>query len=99
MEWVLLVLAAYLIGSIPFGLIFGKEIDYDERSGKFRLDDNEFYDRNVKNGSTQEQMCIRILNAYKVMMTRGIYGCYMYACNPGMQKFLKKWFPFASGSA
>lgn len=81
------------------GLIFGKEIDYDERSGKFRLDDNEFYDRNVKYGSTQEQMCIRILNAYKVMMTRGIYGCYMYACNPGMQKFLKKWFPSASGSA
>lgn len=26
MEWVLLVLAAYLIGSIPFGLIFGKAI-------------------------------------------------------------------------
>ena len=31
-----------------------------------------------------------ILNAYKVMMTRGIKGCYVYAYNKGLKEYLSK---------
>ena len=74
------------------GLIFGNEIDWDERRNCFIINDQEFYDTKVKMDSTAAQIQQHIVNAYKVMMTRGIKGCYMYACNPGMQKYLKKWF-------
>ena len=74
------------------GLIFGEEIDWDERAGCFKINLEKFFDKKVKEATPEEQVKEYIINAYKVMMTRGIKGCYMYACNPGMQKFLKKWF-------
>lgn len=74
------------------GLIFGNEIDWDERRNCFIINEKEFYDTKVKMDSPAFQIQQHIINAYKVMITRGIKGCYMYACNPGMQKFLKKWF-------
>ena len=74
------------------GLIFGEEIDWDERAGCFKINLEKFFDKKVKEATPEEQVKEYIINAYKVMMTRGIKGCYMYACKPGMQKFLKKWF-------
>jgi len=74
------------------GIIFGEEIDYDEKRNKFVIDLNRFYDVKVKSATPPEMVKSFIINAYKVMMTRGIKGCYLYACNPGMKKFLKKYF-------
>ena len=74
------------------GIIFGKEIEWKEELGEFQINLNEFWDVKVKSATPEEKVKEYIINAYKVMMTRGIKGCYMYACNPGMQKFLKKWF-------
>ncbi len=82
------------------GLIFGEEIEYDEAKCGFRFNMRKFCDKNAKYlKATDAENHERVLSAYRVMLTRGIRGCYMYACNPGMQKFLKKWFPSASGSA
>lgn len=74
------------------GLIFGNEIDWDEQRNCFIIDEKEFYDTKVKMDSAVSQVQQHIINAYKVMITRGIKGCYMYACKPGMRKYLKKWF-------
>ena len=74
------------------GIIFGKEIEWKEELGEFQINLDEFWDVKVKSATPEEKVKEYIINAYKVMMTRGIKGCYMYACNPGMQKFLKKWF-------
>ena len=74
------------------GLIFGNEIDWDERKNCFIINEKEFYDTKVKMDSPIRQIQQHIINAYKVMITRGIKGCYIYACKPGMQKYLKKWF-------
>lgn len=74
------------------GIIFGTEIEWNESLNQFDINLDNFYDKKVKAATSPEKVKEYIINAYMVMMTRGIKGCYMYACNPGMQKYLKKWF-------
>jgi DUF2075 family protein len=71
-------------------VIFGQEIDYDEVTNSFVIDRNKFYDAKVKDGVDDVTLSQYIINAYKVMMMRGIKGCYVYACNPSMRKYLSK---------
>lgn len=71
-------------------VIFGQEIDYDGETNSFVIDRNKFYDTKVKDGVDDVTLSQYIINAYKVMMMRGIKGCYVYACNPSMRKYLSK---------
>ena len=71
-------------------VIFGKEIDYDEKTDSIVIDRKKFYDSKVKDGVSDEALKQYIINSYKVMMTRGIRGCYVYACNKSLQKYLTR---------
>lgn len=71
-------------------VIFGHEIDYDDESGSIVIDRSKFFDSKVKDGVDDETLKQYIINSYKVMMTRGIKGCYVYACNPRLQNYLKR---------
>ena len=72
------------------GVVFGREIDYDPISNEIVVYKDLFCDKNAKIGSTDDEIKMFILNAYKVMMTRGINGCYIYACNKNLREYLKK---------
>ncbi len=72
------------------GLIFGKEIDYDSATNKIVINKDEFYDTKVKSGVDEETLARYIVNSYKVMMTRGIKGCYVYVCNPRLREYLSR---------
>ena len=72
------------------GLIFGREIDYNPDSNSIVIDLDMFYDKYVKQGSDQKTVENYIINSYKVIMTRGIKGCYVYACNDNMRKYLAR---------
>lgn len=76
------------------GVILGKEIDYDPKTKSIVIDKDQFYDKNVKQGSSDQELKAFIVNAYKVMMARGIKGCYIYAYNKNMQEYLKKFVNF-----
>ena len=71
-------------------VIFGHEIDYDDESQSIVIDRSKFYDSKVKTGVDDETLKQYIINSYKVMMTRGIKGCHVYACNPRLQNYLKR---------
>ena len=71
-------------------VIFGREIDFDEESGSIVIDRNKFYDKKVKDGVDDDTLKQYIINSYKVMLVRGIKGCYVYACNPRLQNYLKR---------
>ena len=71
-------------------VILGREIDYDEESGSIVIDRNKFYDKKVKDGVDDDTLKQYIINSYKVMLTRGIKGCYVYACNTRLQNYLKR---------
>ena len=74
-------------------VIFGREIDYDPATRVITIDRRLFYDSKVKQQTTDAQLKTFILNAYKVMLVRGIKGCYVYACNKNFRDFLKKYIP------
>jgi len=73
------------------GIIFGPEIKYDPTKG-FSIDKTHIFDSGVKT-KDKAQLLELTLRAYKVMMERGIRGCYVYACDPGLQMYLKKNIP------
>ena len=84
------------------GVLFSPEIDYDPVQGIIiypkRIKDtnsigNAFHGLSQEEKIKKEQQLKEyIINAYKVMMTRGIRGCYVYAHNPGMKKYLSQFF-------
>ncbi len=73
------------------GVIFGREIDYDPIKRKIVIDRKKFFDKNVKNGADDETLKRYIINSYKVMMTRGIKGCYVYAYNQNLREYLGRY--------
>lgn len=74
-------------------VIFGREIDYDPATRAITIDRRLFYDSKVKQQTTDAQLKTFILNAYKVMLVRGIKGCYVYACNKNLRDFLHRYIP------
>lgn len=72
------------------GVIFGNEIDYDIARNEIVIDKDNFYDTKVKSGVDGETLKRYIVNAYKVMMSRGIKGCYVYACKRNLREYLRK---------
>ena len=72
------------------GVIFGEEIDYDPITNKIIIDFSKFYDKYVKQGNDAATVEKYIINSYKVIMTRGIKGCYFYACNKNMREYLAR---------
>ena len=82
------------------GVLFGPEIDYKEGEGIVIYPD-KIKDSSVGHslrGLSETDAILKkqiikdyILNAYKVMMERGIKGCYVWAYNSGLQKYLSKY--------
>ena len=96
-EWILRPSAIDEIGCIHttqgydlnyVGVIFGEEIDYDEATKQITINPAKHFDSNVQRGSSPEELKTYLINSYKVMMSRGIKGCYVYACNPSLRNYL-----------
>lgn len=73
------------------GVIFGREIDYEPKSNSIVIDKDLFFDTNVKNGTTPEELKRFIINAYRTLMSRGIHGCYVYAYNENLRNYLRRY--------
>ncbi|MCR4674794.1 MAG: DUF2075 domain-containing protein [Lachnospiraceae bacterium] len=73
------------------GVIFGKEIDYNPITNKIEINLDNYKDKKVKAGTDEETVKELIINTYTTIMARGIKGCYVYACNPNLQKYLKEY--------
>ncbi len=73
------------------GVIFGPEIRYDRILQTIVIDKTNYYDSLGKT-SDMDELKEFIQNIYVTLMTRGIRGTYMYACDPGLQEYLKKYF-------
>lgn len=75
------------------GVVFGPEIDYV--NGAIVVDGNRLKDSNTKRGA-DETLHDYIVNTYKVLLSRGIRGCYVYACNEGLRRYLRGCIPAAN---
>lgn len=72
------------------GVIFGREIDYDPDKNTITINPDLFFDKNVALGASPQQLKDYIINSYKVMMSRGIKGCYCFACNDNLRNYLSQ---------
>ena len=72
------------------GVIIGPDLSYNKEENKIEVNINELKDANVKRGTDEEEVQKYIINTYKVLLERGIRGCYVYACDKNMQEYLKE---------
>lgn len=73
------------------GVIIGPDLSYNKEKNKIEVHIDELKDTNVKRGTEEEIVKEYIINTYKVLLERGIKGCYIYACDESMQEYLKKY--------
>ncbi len=72
-------------------VIFGKEIDYDFEHNEIVIDKSKYYDINGKASIKDEKELKQyIVNIYKTLMTRGILGINLYACNENFRIYLER---------
>lgn len=71
------------------GVIFGPEIVY--RNNHIEIIRENYHDKKGKAGIDDYQLKQYIINIYSVLLTRGIKGTYVYACDDGLRDYLKKY--------
>ena len=74
------------------GLIIGNELKYDLENNKFVVDRSNYYDAKGKADTSDEELLDYLLNIYRTMMARGMLGTYIYVCDEGLRKYLKRYF-------
>ncbi len=76
-------------------VVIGPELYYDPERDIIDVDITHFYDKNVKSNTSMDDIKRFILNTYAVLMTRGIMGTYVYACDENLRAYLQQYIPLA----
>ena len=81
------------------GVIIGNDIGYDVDSQKIVLRRDNYFDVKGKENNpvlgiqySDDDVLHFVLNIYKVLLTRGIRGTFVYVCDPELRKFLRAKF-------
>ena len=72
------------------GVIIGPDLSYNREKNIIEVHVDKLKDTNVKKGTDEELIQKYIINTYKVLLERGIKGCYIYACDKSMQEYLNE---------
>lgn len=74
------------------GVIIGPDLKYDKTIGKVVTDKNACKDpvlkRNVKEANMTYDDYVR--NIYRVLMSRGMKGCFLYICDENLRNYMKQ---------
>jgi DUF2075 family protein/DNA replication protein DnaC len=72
------------------GVIIGPEISYNPDAHEIVVHKDKYQDINGKRAvSSPGELKSYILNIYKTLLTRGIYGTYVYVSDPHLRKYIK----------
>lgn len=74
-------------------MIIGPDLVVDPSTGKLHAVRSSYYDRNGKNTATDDELTQYVKNIYYVLLTRGIYGTHVYACDPLLRRRLERLMP------
>ena len=77
------------------GVIIGPDLRYDRKNKRIVVDRGHVFDANMKNGiakdkAGEEQLRSFVLNSYKVLLTRGVRGCFVYVVDKNLREYLKQ---------
>jgi DUF2075 family protein len=68
------------------GVIFGKDLIYDPASGDWKGIPQESFDRTVRRSG--EDFLRLVKNTYRVLLTRGMKGCYVHFMDKNTENFV-----------
>ncbi len=72
------------------GVIVGEDLRYDRRSGSWIGDKSNSYDRAVTRGAkTAGELVALLKNTYRVLLTRGMRGCYVHFMDKNTRDFFR----------
>jgi uncharacterized protein len=69
------------------GIIWGPDLRYDPQRGQWIGDRTQSADRMVK--SSGDQFMDLVKNTYRVLLTRGMKGCYVYFMDEDTRNFVR----------
>ncbi|MCH5686970.1 DUF2075 domain-containing protein [Niabella sp. W65] len=73
------------------GIIFGKEISYDEEKDEIIVLSQNYHDRNGRTGvKDAAELKDFILNIYQTLMLRAIQGTYVYVCDEKLRRYFAR---------
>ena len=77
------------------GVIIGEDIKYDPVRHEIYADKDNYYDQQGKAGVAFQPEALKeyLIHIYLTLMTRGIKGTYVYACNDELREYLKGLLP------
>lgn len=81
------------------GVIFGPEVKFNPVTNKIYLDRRNYFDGKGKENNARrgivysdDDILDYVLNVYRVLLTRGIKGTYIYVVDPSLRNFLSSVF-------
>lgn len=74
------------------GVIIGNDLKFDPELMEVHADYDDYYDATGKKGlkGQPKHLTAYIKNIYRVLLSRGMKGCYVYCTDPNLQKYLKQ---------
>ena len=74
-------------------VILGPDIYYDSNKDAVNVNRANFKDAVAKKKASDDDLQKIIVNAYYVLMTRGMLGTYLYVCDPALKEYLSRYIP------
>jgi len=81
------------------GVIIGNDLGFDAAANKVVFNREKYFDVKGKEDNprlgikySDEDLLQFVLNIYKVLLTRGILGTYIYVVDPQLRKYLRQYF-------
>lgn len=78
-------------------VILGRDIRFNNETQCIEIVRDNYFDRYGKNGTNDSELLEYIRNIYYVLLTRGIYGTYMYVCDEVLREHLAKYARIIEG--
>ncbi|KAJ7472126.1 hypothetical protein FB451DRAFT_314646 [Mycena latifolia] len=85
------------------GVIVGPDLRYNREQRRLRVSRGSYFDKKGKENNPvlgrsydDEDLLRFVTQIYAVLMTRGIRGTYVYACDPGLREYLRDFIPPSS---
>ena len=77
------------------GVIIGNDLKYDTENKELYCDFSEYKDSNGKKGlkGNPKQVLAYVKNIYRVLLTRGMKGCYLFCRNKDLQDYFRSRLP------
>ena len=74
-------------------VILGPDICFNEKTKEVVINSRNFKDTVAKKKATEQELRSIIVNAYYVLMTRGMLGTFLYVCDPALKQHLSHYIP------